>query len=62
MEELNTITNDMKETEELFSYIDQCIIELESEDGEMINQPLEVLLIHHLPIYLWIAFFSFKKF
>ena len=45
MEELNTITNDMKETEELFSYIDQCIIELESEDGEMINQPLEVLLI-----------------
>lgn len=45
MEELNTITNDMQETEELFSYIDQCIIELESEDGEMINQPLEVLLI-----------------
>ena len=45
MEELIVNNDALGESEELFSYIDQCIIELEQEDGEVINQPLEVLLI-----------------
>jgi len=45
LEELIVNNDALGESEELFSYIDQCIIELEQEDGEVINQPLEVLLI-----------------
>ncbi len=45
MEELVVNNENNIDNEELFSYIDQCMIELEQEDGEMINQPLEVLLI-----------------
>jgi len=44
LEEILVNNDTIEETEELFSYIDQCIIELESEEG-MVNQPLEVLLI-----------------
>ena len=41
MEELIVNNDTLEESEELFSYIDQCIIELEAEDGEMkiLNSP-----------------------
>ena len=41
MEELKT---EQLNNEELFDYVDQCMINLQYED-QMVNKPLEVLLI-----------------